>query len=333
LYQQEHKQFDFWIGEWNVQNSQGQPVGTSSIQRIENGCIIQENWIGGQGGTGKSLNFYDSSLHKWRQTWADSSGGVSEFAGEYKNSAIRFEGESHAPNGTRTFRRLTFFNLGPDRVRQFSEASNDEGKTWTVDYDFTYVRRHMTAFDIQPVPAGIRNYKWIKLMEDSPGDGRNKGSADGKALSYFYDADNDLLWFKLDLYSRVNWNMPAVSIAINTGADQNTGMNWYGANSKYKFDKMLSVGPTDRRDGEYFGYNGITNAAGVSARDWINEKSGDITLYIDAAEDSYMVGVKRTDIAPNLRRFHVIGSVGENALWNDDIGESGFATIELPVER
>lgn len=141
LYQEEHKQFDFWIGEWNVQNSQGQPVGTSSIQRIENGCIILENWTGGQGGSGKSLNFYDSSLHKWRQTWADSSGGVSEFAGEYKDGAIRFEGESHAPNGAKTIRRLTFFNLGPERVRQFSEASTDAGKTWTVDYDFTYVRK------------------------------------------------------------------------------------------------------------------------------------------------------------------------------------------------
>jgi len=141
LYQSEHKQFDFWIGEWNVQNPQGQQVGTSSIQRIEDGCVILENWTGAQGGTGRSLNFYDSSLGKWRQTWADSSGGVSEFAGVYKDNAMRFEGESHAPSGAKTIRRLTFFNLGPDRVRQFSEASYDDGKSWTVDYDFTYLRR------------------------------------------------------------------------------------------------------------------------------------------------------------------------------------------------
>lgn len=38
LYQAEHRQFDFWIGEWNVQNPQVQPVGSSSIQRIEDGC-------------------------------------------------------------------------------------------------------------------------------------------------------------------------------------------------------------------------------------------------------------------------------------------------------
>ena len=141
LYQSEHKQFEFWIGEWNVQNPQGQQVGTSSIQRIETGCVILENWTGAQGGTGKSLNFYDSSLRKWLQTWADSSGGVSEFAGVYKDNAIRFEGESHEPSGAKIVRRLTFFNLGPDRVRQFSEASYDGGKSWTVDYDFTYIRK------------------------------------------------------------------------------------------------------------------------------------------------------------------------------------------------
>ena len=36
---------------------------------------------------------------------------------------------------------LKFRNLGPDRVRQFSEASYDDGKSWSVDYDFTYVRK------------------------------------------------------------------------------------------------------------------------------------------------------------------------------------------------
>jgi hypothetical protein len=37
-------------------------------------------------------------------------------------------------------RRLRFYNLGADTVRQFSEGSTDDGKTWTVEYDFTYNR-------------------------------------------------------------------------------------------------------------------------------------------------------------------------------------------------
>jgi hypothetical protein len=33
---------------------------------------------------------------------------------------------------------MTLSNLGPDRVRQLSEASIDDGKTWHVTYDFLY---------------------------------------------------------------------------------------------------------------------------------------------------------------------------------------------------
>ena len=36
--------------------------------------------------------------------------------------------------------RLTFFTMGPDKVRQFSEALNMDG-TWGVNYDLIYTRR------------------------------------------------------------------------------------------------------------------------------------------------------------------------------------------------
>jgi hypothetical protein len=36
--------------------------------------------------------------------------------------------------------RLTFYPLGADKVRQFSEALNADG-TWSVNYDLIYTRR------------------------------------------------------------------------------------------------------------------------------------------------------------------------------------------------
>ena len=95
------------------------------------------------------------------------------------------------------------------------------------------------------------------------------------------------------------------------------------------FEKMLSVGPISREDEMYKGYNGVTNQEGVSTGDWINEKQGVLAFHIDRASKSYFIGVRRLDIAPGLKSMHVIGSVGKNALWNDDIGEEGFATIDL----
>jgi tetratricopeptide (TPR) repeat protein len=137
----EYKQFDFWVGEWDVETAQGQPAGINVIQRIENGCILMENWTGAQGGTGKSINFYNASTGKWRQTWVDSTGGVTEYQGEYKDGAMRFDGNPITQNGQKILRRLTLSSQGPDRVRQLFEQSADDGKTWTTQYDLIYVRK------------------------------------------------------------------------------------------------------------------------------------------------------------------------------------------------
>jgi tetratricopeptide (TPR) repeat protein len=142
----EHQQFDFWVGSWNVEDTRGNAVGKNVIERLEDGCVLLENWTGLQGGTGKSINFYDATTHKWRQTWVSSTGNVNEYQGEFKDDAIRFEGKMSGRGGVNsTLLRLTFFKLSPDKVRQFSESSADNGKTWNVNYDFIYVRQKEKA--------------------------------------------------------------------------------------------------------------------------------------------------------------------------------------------
>jgi len=136
----ERHQFDFWIGEWDVSDS-GQVIATSKEEMVEDSSILIENYFEKDGYTGKSINFYDGYLKRWRQVWVDQIGNVSEFYGTYTDGAMRFEGESHRNNGKRILRKLTFFNLG-NKVRQFSEASIDSGKTWRVTYDYLYLRKN-----------------------------------------------------------------------------------------------------------------------------------------------------------------------------------------------
>jgi hypothetical protein len=136
-----NRQFDFWVGEWNVLSTQGgQQVGTSSVQLILGDCVVFENWHGVGGGEGKSFNFYNAQKGKWQQTWVDAVGGVIEFTGEYKDGKMLYTAETVAQN-IKTLHRLTFFNLPEKRVRQFWESSTDGGKTWTVAFDGTYVRK------------------------------------------------------------------------------------------------------------------------------------------------------------------------------------------------
>jgi hypothetical protein len=137
----EHRQFDFWIGEWNVETPQGQRAGTNSIQRILDGCVIFENWTGAGGMSGKSFNFYNPAKARWQQTWVDDKGNVLELAGQFKDGAMRLEGESLAANRNKVMNRLTFFPLSPDRVRQLWEQSSDGGKTWSVAFDGAYIKK------------------------------------------------------------------------------------------------------------------------------------------------------------------------------------------------
>lgn len=141
MYSTEARQFDFWVGEWEVFNQQDQRVGSSVIQQISMGCGILENWTDGFGGTGKSINFYDPDSAKWYQYWIGLDGKPHRYAGVYRDGALRYEREPYMNNGVRTLNRLTFFNLDANTVRQFSEQSIDDGKTWTVAYDFKYVRK------------------------------------------------------------------------------------------------------------------------------------------------------------------------------------------------
>ena len=139
-HQPEYRQFDFWIGEWDVFTTQGHnPAGTSNIQLILDQCVILENWTGG--GTGKSFNHYDTRLKKWIQDWVDSQSNSVHFERRLENGVMSYFADSADARGSPIRRHMQFVPIDADHVRQYSQASSDHGKSWTMEYDFTYVRK------------------------------------------------------------------------------------------------------------------------------------------------------------------------------------------------
>lgn len=140
----ENRQFDFWVGQWNVETSQGGvPAGESKIDLILGDCVVLENWqSNGNPYSGKSYNSYNAALKRWEQYWVDNTGGNIFFYGNLKDGVMDYwTDEVPQPDGTKLKRHLQFIKNGPDQVRQFSQGSTDGGKTWTVEYDFTYNRK------------------------------------------------------------------------------------------------------------------------------------------------------------------------------------------------
>lgn len=134
--------FDYWIGEWDVYPTGAKNlVGHSVVQSISEGCAILENWTDAKGNTGKSINYYNPSTRKWEQDWIGSGGGPQRYLnGEYKNGIMHFTYESTA-KGKKITGNFKFYNMGKDTVRQYQDVINDDGKTVTVSYDLTYVRK------------------------------------------------------------------------------------------------------------------------------------------------------------------------------------------------
>lgn len=136
----EFRQFDFWIGEWDVKNPQGVPSGTSSVQLILGQCTIFENWTSGSGSSGKSFNIYDTKDKKWHQTWVDDKGTFTNYIGGLEDGKMVVVADT-VISGKKTLARMTFSKLLNGDVRQFGENSTDEGKTWTTAFDLIYSRK------------------------------------------------------------------------------------------------------------------------------------------------------------------------------------------------
>jgi hypothetical protein len=137
----EHRQFDFWIGEWEVRRADGQRAGTNSITREHGGCALYERYTSVGGYTGSSLNIYDASRKRWHQTWTDKAGLLLELNGQFRDGSMVLSGETLGADGKSTKERISWTPRPDGTVRQLWEQSADGGATWTVAFDGIYSRR------------------------------------------------------------------------------------------------------------------------------------------------------------------------------------------------
>lgn len=141
----QQKQFEFWVGEWDLTwpDEKGQTGhGTNSIRRVLDGCVVQENFSGGETTPlrGTSVSTFEATSGLWKQTWVDNSGGYLDFTGEFKDGNMILQRETMR-NGTRTLQRMVWKNITANELDWSWESSTDGGKTWQVNWPIHYKRR------------------------------------------------------------------------------------------------------------------------------------------------------------------------------------------------
>ena len=141
----QQKQLDFWVGEWHLSwpgSKQGELAhGTNSIKRIMDGCVVQENFSGGDSMhlRGTSVSTFDTRAGHWKQTWVDNEGGYLDFIGDFKDGQMILQREAMR-NGKKIMQRMVWKNITLDELDWSWEASTDDGKTWQVNWPIHYKR-------------------------------------------------------------------------------------------------------------------------------------------------------------------------------------------------
>lgn len=149
----EARQFDFWVGEWDVNlrirqddgSWEDQVAATAKVYPVLSGKAILELWSDdrAEGLEGYSLRYFDVSRDEW-VLWLNWPGenrsGSSSLAGDFRHGRGEFFSTNRAPDGTETISRYTFSDITDTSLRWDDAFSRDGGLTWTNSWIMEFER-------------------------------------------------------------------------------------------------------------------------------------------------------------------------------------------------
>lgn len=139
---EKHAEFDFWIGKWEVTKPDGSPAGKNVIEKIQDKCVLRENWTSATPGyTGTSNSFYNLKTKQWEQIWVDNQGGSLHLKGNRLGNQMILRTEEETNNeGEPFYHRVTWTHNKDGSVRQYWETITNE-KDITVAFDGLYRKK------------------------------------------------------------------------------------------------------------------------------------------------------------------------------------------------
>ncbi|RMF56524.1 MAG: DUF1579 domain-containing protein [Calditrichaeota bacterium] len=146
----EGKQFDFWVGRWDLTwpaeqmgGEKGQlGHGSNTVTKILDDCIVQEQFRFPAGNfNGTSVSVYNLRTKRWQQTWVDNQGGYLLFTGGFKDGKMELRTPTYQRNGKTIVSRMVFRNIAKDSFDWDWQRSSDGGNTWQDVWNIHYRRK------------------------------------------------------------------------------------------------------------------------------------------------------------------------------------------------
>jgi ketosteroid isomerase-like protein len=133
----EYRQFDFWIGDWDVFES-GSTTSAAHVRvdRILGGCVLREHYEDSTALVGESFTTYDTARKLWHQTWVTNRGRLLMIEGTQEDGRMVLSGTYYRDNQEVRVRG-SWMPMGSS-VRESAVTSDDAGKTWKPWFDLSF---------------------------------------------------------------------------------------------------------------------------------------------------------------------------------------------------
>jgi hypothetical protein len=167
---------------------------------------------------------------------------------------------------------------------------------------------------------------WKDLARDAAGDGKQKRLPDATAVAVFMDPAGERAWFRVALAGTVPTRWLGVNLALDVDGDPANGMAWWGTNTSFRFDRLVTVYGWDTGMG-YDGIIGMADAAQVQGGDMGGAAAGDVVFIPDRSADALVVGIPARALGAGAGAVRLVAAVGSAMQHNDDVPDEGAAVL------
>lgn len=135
-----HKQFDFWLGDWDVFDTTDSTkvVARVQVQSILNGCVLLETYSDSDGYEGRSFSTFDSTRNVWHQSWVTNRGQLLVIEGHFHSGIMELSGVDRAAAGAHDRLTRATWQAVDHGVREIAARSEDNGKSWQPWFDLMF---------------------------------------------------------------------------------------------------------------------------------------------------------------------------------------------------
>jgi hypothetical protein len=169
------------------------------------------------------------------------------------------------------------------------------------------------------------NGAWTELAQDPAGDGKTPSLPDAVSVAVRVGEAGGYVWFRIRLREAAPEPWLGLNLALDTDGDPANGSAWWGVNTGFHFDRLVSVWVFKIGRG-YQGLAGIAGAAAVADGDFMAEGT-DVQFAVEGEPSAFLVGVPRSALGTGPAPARFVAAVGSAFMHNDDLPDAGAVLL------